>query len=264
MTSQIAPIAENHSNVTILFTDIKDFTAYSSKITAHKLVMFLNSMYSAFDEIISNWALHKVEIIGDAYFVSAGCPAPVDGSEIEPSEWAMRAVEVGLALLRTLPTVCDDSTVQMRVGLHTGSVVAGVVGKKGPRYHLFGSTVAYAEKMESHGVPGKVQLSEATHTLLKNGDYAYEFDERLIHIDGENEMHRTWLVNRSNSKAAFQIQKKLLTQRRFNQQLASKSLVNGRVATPMVTGGTYTSTSSSVPRTSVRSVMSEFARTPSS
>jgi len=216
-----SPIAEHHSDVTILFTDIKGFTAYSSQITAQKLVNVLNAMYSAFDEIIANWSLHKVEIIGDAYFVSAGCPPPPNPAEQEetsPDEYAMRAVEVALALLRTLPRVCDDTTVQMRVGLHTGPVVAGVVGKKGPRYHLFGSTVAYAEKMESHGIPGRVQLSDSTHTLLESGNHDYDFEERHITVDGEEFSQRTWLVNRSNSRTAFQIQKKLMNQRRCNVQ----------------------------------------------
>jgi len=219
-----SPIAEHHADVTIVFTDIEGFTSYSSRISAHELVTVLNSMYSAFDEIISNWALHKVEIIGDAYFISAGCRPPPNssGSETDPSEYAMRAVEVGLALLRTLPSVCDDTTVQMRVGLHTGSVVAGVVGKKGPRYHLFGSTVAYAEKMESHGIPGKVQLSAATHDILQLGNHDYDFEERQIPIDGEEDLQHTYVVNRSNARVAFQIQKKLMTQRRKNQNQSSR------------------------------------------
>jgi len=217
----VSPIAEHHSEVTVIFTDIKGFTAFSSKVSPHKLFTVLNSMYSAFDEIISNWALHKVEIIGDAYFVSAGCPARHTKGQkdrTDPSEWAMRAVEVALALLRTLPSVCDDSSVQMRVGLHTGSVVAGVVGKKGPRYHLFGTTVGYAEQMESSGIPGRVQISDATHNLLENGGHAYDFEERAIEVEGEEELQRTWLVNKSNSKEAIAIQKKLMAQRRNWQQ----------------------------------------------
>jgi len=217
----VSPIAEHHSNVTILFTDIKGFTDYSSRVAPIKLFQVLNSMYSAFDEIISNWALHKVEIIGDAYFVSAGAPAQTAISSSEDaiaSEFAMRAVEVALALQRTLPSVCDDALVQMRVGLHTGPVVAGVVGKKGPRYHLFGATVGYAEQMESTGIPGRVQISDATHKILTDGGYAYEFEKRSVDVEGEDDQQRTWLVKKSNSKEAMAIQKKLMQARRHQRQ----------------------------------------------
>lgn len=210
-------IAEFHSDVTILFTDLKGFTAYSARIPVHELISFLNAMYSAFDEIIANWELHKVEIIGDAYFVSAGCPS--GGPSENPSENAMRAVEVALALLRTLPCVCDDASVQMRVGLHTGSVVAGVVGKKGPRYHLFGAAVGYAEKMESFGVPGRVHISDATHSQLETRGQEYEFEERWLQVEDDGDLQRTWFVNKSNSKAALQIQKRLMMDRRSTLSL---------------------------------------------
>jgi len=211
----ISPIAEHIQDVTILFTDIKGFTAYSARMPPADLVDFLNMMYSAFDEIIANWALHKVEIIGDAYFISAGCPEPPKSENSpKPDEYAMRAVEVGLALLRALPRVCDDESVQMRVGLHTGSVVAGVVGKKGPRYHLFGSAVGYAENMEKHGIPGRVHISDTTHQWLIAGGHDYSCEERSIEVEGEKGLQRTWLVNKGHAKTALRIQKKLMMSRR--------------------------------------------------
>jgi class 3 adenylate cyclase len=208
----VSPIAEHHKDVTIIFTDIKGFTQYSSGLSPVELMRFLNQMYSAFDEVILNWELYKVEIIGDAYFISAGCPKPSNATRTA-DEWAMRAVEVALALQRTMPQVCDDPQVKMRVGLHTGSVVAGVVGKKGPRYHLFGPTVAYAEKMESHGEPSRVHISDDTHSLLKEGNHEYDFEERTIQVEGEG-VQRTWFVNKSNSKAAQQVARGLIVQRR--------------------------------------------------
>eukprot|EP00927_Polykrikos_kofoidii_P030252 TRINITY_DN2605_c0_g1_i6.p1 TRINITY_DN2605_c0_g1~~TRINITY_DN2605_c0_g1_i6.p1 ORF type:complete len:1112 (+),score=142.75 TRINITY_DN2605_c0_g1_i6:62-3397(+) len=210
----VSPIAQHHPLVTIIFTDIKGYTAYSSKLNPMELVGFLNSMYSAFDEIIVNWQLHKIEIIGDAYFISAGCPEAISvHGTIQPPEYAMRAVEVALTMQRTMAVVVDDPSVQMRVGLHSGPVTAGVVGKKGPRYHLFGPTVSYAEKMESHGIPGRVQISDATNSLLIDNGYEYEMEERSIDVDGVAGKQRTWLVNKTNSKAAQQVQKKLLSQR---------------------------------------------------
>lgn len=209
VNNNVSPIAEPCSDVTIIFTDIKGFTAYSSKITPMEVVEFLNSMYSAFDEIIINWGLHKVEIIGDAYFIASGCPKSL--LERTPGENAMRAVEVALALLRTMPAVCEDPTVQMRVGIHTGDVIAGVVGKKGPRYQLFGPTVEYANLMESNGVPGKVHISNDTYQLLMQHGHSYDCEERQIDLQGN--LQRTWLVYRSKSKAARRLQKDMTMKR---------------------------------------------------
>lgn len=217
------PIAEHHPCVTIVFTDIKGFTSYSSGLTPAELMAFLNSMYSAFDEVITNWGLYKVEIIGDAYFISSGCPNTKGTTNGE--ENAMRAVEVALALLRSMPQVCSDPSVQMRVGVHSGPVVAGVVGKKGPRYHLFGPTVSYAEKMESNGEPSRVHISNTTYEMLQDGKYEYEFEHRDINIDGFADIQRTWFVNTGSvrCKAAQSIQKTIMQDRRRSQDYASAS-----------------------------------------
>jgi len=210
----VSPIAEHHQSVTIIFTDIKGFTAYSSGLSPVELMAFLNSMYSAFDEVILNWGLYKVEIIGDAYFISSGCPKPPGAREFQAEEYAMRAVEVALALLRTMSQVCSDDRVKMRVGLHTGPVVAGVVGKKGPRFHLFGPTVRYAEAMESHGEPSRVHISDDTYEMLLNGQYEYDFEERNIEVDGYPDIQRTWFINGGTNKAAQSLQRTLIQQRR--------------------------------------------------
>merc|ERR1712232_469426 len=209
----ISPIAEQHENTTIIFTDLKGFTAFSSTISPHELVSLLNAMYTAFDEIIASWGLHKVEIIGDAYWVSGGCPS---SGNIPSHEFAMRAIEVTRALLRVLPRVCGDAPLQMRVGIHSGNVVAGVVGQKGPRYHLFGTTVGCAEQMEQSGEPGRIHVSDATFKLLQKGGHGYEFEEVIRHVDGEEEQRRTWLLVGGNSKAAFQISQNLVKQRRIS------------------------------------------------
>jgi class 3 adenylate cyclase len=215
----ISPIAEHISDVTILFTDMKGFTNFSASISPSELVNVLNSMYSAFDEIIVSWSLYKVEIIGDAYFVSSGCPLPLNPEDrAEPDENAMKAVEVALAMLRSVPRVCDDPTVQMRAGLHTGSVVAGVVGKKGPRYHLFGAAVQKAEFMESSGVPGQVHISDDTKQLLVNGGHEYTFSDREVELEGGLGNEKTWLVKATRgNKKAMQKNWKLLAAKRQGQ-----------------------------------------------
>jgi class 3 adenylate cyclase len=185
----VSPIAEFHEDISVIFTDIKGFTAFSSGLSAAELMSFLNSMYSAFDEVILNWGLFKVEVIGDAYCIASGCPAETPAWP--PADAAMRAVEVALAMLRTMSQVCNDSRVQMRVGVHSGPVVAGVVGRKGPRFHLFGPTVVYTEKMESHGEPGRVHISDAAHEILQQGGHEYDFEERNIRVEGIDGLQRT-------------------------------------------------------------------------
>jgi len=228
----MSPIAEQHDNVSIIFTDIKGFTAYSSVLTPGELMQFLNSMYSAFDEVIMNWDLYKVEVIGDAYCISSGCP--VAQMPWPPQEAAMRAVEVALALLRTMTQVCNDSSVQMRIGVHSGPVVAGVVGRKGPRFHCFGPTVVYAEKMESHGEPGRVHISNATYNMLQKGGYDYKTEDRVgIPVDGVSTLQRTWFVNKSDCKEASKLQRSLIVQRRkesekVRHQLALSSDASSR------------------------------------
>ncbi|CAJ1427069.1 unnamed protein product [Effrenium voratum] len=206
----VSPIAEDYTDVSIVFTDMRGFTSFCSRITPAELVELLNTLYSAFDEVILDWGLHKVEVIGDAYFISSGCPVTED-EKAAPDQFAMRAVEVGLALQRVVPTVCDDNSVQMRCGIHSGNVIAGVVGKKGPRYHLFGPSVEFANLMESTGIPTRVQISSATKAWLDCGGHDYDFEERLVEISGEE--HKTFLVNRSKSRAARQIRTALAMHR---------------------------------------------------
>jgi len=171
--------AEMYKDVTILFTDIKGFTSFSSKLDPAELATFLNSMYSAFDEVLERFGLHKVEVIGDAYFVVSGEPKTAFNAHHSPGEHAAFAAEAGLALLLALRSVCLDDSVSMRVGLHSGSVLGGVVGRKDPRFHLFGSTVELANRMEEYGTPGRVHVSPATHSRLVElaGDDVFTFED---------------------------------------------------------------------------------------
>eukprot|EP00944_MAST-04C_sp_MAST-4C-sp1_P003780 g3780.t1 len=187
-------IAQTYKDVTVLFTDIKGFTKFSKSITPIQLVKFLNNMYSAFDDVLMDWDAYKVEILGDAYFVVCGCP-----EERSPIENAARATEVALILQSLMPSLTDDTGMMMRVGLHSGHVVAGVVGTKDPRFHLFGHTVLFANKMESHGLPGKVHISDATFRRLAPliEDKKIEVEPRgEIEVHGEEGMHRTYFAKK--------------------------------------------------------------------
>lgn len=177
------PIANFEKNVSILFSDLVGFTRYASTITARNLVNFLNDLYHQFDRLCDVVGAYKVETIGDAYFCSAGCPEPND-------RHAECLVQLGLMMIAECKqiTLENGKHPQVRVGVHSGAVMAGVVGKKMPRYHLFGRTVTIAERMESTGVPGEVQVSEITYERIKS---SYTCDP---HQDKTEELSATYLV----------------------------------------------------------------------
>lgn len=156
-------VADSFNEVTILFSDLKGFTDFSSTVTPSELVTFLNAMYVEFDKILVAHGLYKVEIIGDAYFAVAGCP-------IYQEDHAIRVASAGQCFIEIIPIICKRLNVEIyiRVGMHTGPTVAGVVGIKDPRYHLFGDSVVLAEEMESGGFPGKVHCSDISYNKLKN------------------------------------------------------------------------------------------------
>jgi len=157
------PIADEERDVSVLFSDIKGFTKFCSGVKAIEVVKQLNTLYMTFDESLKKLDVYKVETIGDAYFVSANCP-------IKIKDHARRLVILGKEMIDAcskFPKGREDKF-QMRIGVHTGPVFAGVVGRKMPRYHLFGRTVTIAESLESSGKPGKVQISEVTKKYLED------------------------------------------------------------------------------------------------
>jgi len=165
--SYYVPIADQVAEVSILFSDIKGFTEFCSGVEAVDVVRNLNRLYMTFDRVLEKLKVYKVETIGDAYFVSANCP-------IKAKDHARRLVYVGRAMIEIcskfhpVGTLNKNYKFGMRIGIHSGQVIAGVVGYKMPRYHLFGQTVSVAECMERSGKPGKIQISERTRTYLED------------------------------------------------------------------------------------------------
>ena len=124
--------------------------------------MVANDRYSSFDRISQKHGVYKVEIIGDAYYAVTGCPQPVN-------DHAQRAVLASIDYQKEIPTlrqITRTPSLAIRIGVHSGPVVAGVVGMKDPRYHLFGDTVNFAEAMESNGVPDRVHMSQTCYNCL--------------------------------------------------------------------------------------------------
>lgn len=188
-----ATIADFFDNVTVLFTDMVNFTAYSSKVSAMELVQFLNDMYTRFDTIAEKENLYKVEIIGDAYFVVGGCP-------IVSTTNALAVVSAAVDMFGALPQLrrnCGLPDLNIRIGVHSGPVLAGVVGSKDPRYHLFGETVTIAHFLESSGVPGRIHISENTWARMNKDTPGHGFKveyHTLLSVNGYSKKIRTYFV----------------------------------------------------------------------
>uniref|UniRef100_A0A4X2LR14 guanylate cyclase n=1 Tax=Vombatus ursinus TaxID=29139 RepID=A0A4X2LR14_VOMUR len=175
---------------TILFSDVVTFTNICAACEPIQIVNMLNSMYSKFDRLTNVHDVYKVETIGDAYMVVGGVPVPVENH-------AQRVANFALGMRISAREVMNPVTgepIQIRVGIHTGPVLAGVVGDKMPRYCLFGDTVNTASRMESHGLPNKVHLSPTAYRYaLENR--GFEIVERgEIEVKGKGKMTTYFLI----------------------------------------------------------------------
>uniref|UniRef100_A0A1I7T2H9 adenylate cyclase n=1 Tax=Caenorhabditis tropicalis TaxID=1561998 RepID=A0A1I7T2H9_9PELO len=157
------------TNVSILFADIAGFTKMSSNKSADELVNLLNDLFGRFDTLCRQRGLEKISTLGDCYYCVAGCPEPCD-------DHACRTVEMGLDMIVAIRQFDIDrgQEVNMRVGIHTGKVMCGMVGTKRFKFDVFSNDVTLANEMESSGVAGRVHVSEATAKLLKG---LYEIEE---------------------------------------------------------------------------------------
>jgi class 3 adenylate cyclase/succinate dehydrogenase hydrophobic anchor subunit len=181
-----ARIAEHFDEVTVLFADIAGFTPMSAEVSPQDLVAALDEVFSAFDNIAQHHGLEKIKTIGDAYMVVGGVPtARADHAQAV----ARMALEMrdSVAERRFFGT----RQLRMRIGIHTGPAVAGVIGRKKFIYDLWGDTVNTASRMESHGAPGEIQLSDATRVALGEG-WAFE-DRGVSEIKGKGPMRTWWL-----------------------------------------------------------------------
>jgi class 3 adenylate cyclase len=155
-------IANGHEIVSVMFADLCGFTALSRKTTPADLVSMLNGIFTAFDHIVEEHGVEKIKTIGDCYMLVGGIPLHRDDHAAAVAECALEMLDALAALNRE-----SGTELQMRVGIHTGPVVAGVIGKIKFTYDLWGDTVNVASRMESSGQPGRVHLSEQTAELLQ-------------------------------------------------------------------------------------------------
>lgn len=156
-------IAERFEDCTVLFSDIVGFTGLAKKMSAVEVVSLLNEIFSAFDDLAEHHGLEKIKTIGDAYMVVGGLPEP-------DAQHAEKIARFALDMLGVVKRYRDENDVplELRVGINTGAAVAGVIGKKKFIYDLWGDSVNTASRMESHGLPGQIQVTESTYALIKD------------------------------------------------------------------------------------------------
>jgi guanylate cyclase len=195
LKAQTQPIADQHESASILFADVVDFTPWSERLPAAEVVGFLDRLFSHFDELAERHGLEKIKTIGDAYMVAAGVPTP------RPDH----ARALALMALDMLEAMRADDEVgqlglELRVGINSGPVVAGVIGRKRFLYDLWGDAVNTASRMESHGLPGRIQITRATYELLAD---EFECEPRgTITVKGKGEVEVWYLLGSRTDRAA--------------------------------------------------------------
>ncbi|MCB1174105.1 MAG: FIST C-terminal domain-containing protein [Leptospiraceae bacterium] len=187
-------IAERYNDATVLFADIVGFTELSSRQSPESVVKVLNEVFSAFDILVEKYGLEKIKTIGDAYMVAGGIPEPLP-------DHALRSAQLALDMLSVTGQLHDEGLdyLNIRIGLHSGPIVAGVLGSKKFAYDLWGDTVNIASRMESAGRPGQIQVSATVYERLRE---TFSFDDRgLIEIKGKGSMQTYFLQNEKSGPA---------------------------------------------------------------
>jgi class 3 adenylate cyclase len=186
LKSDKGAIADGFAEVSVLFADIVGFTKMSERLRPEEVVFRLNLIFSSFDDLVDKLKLEKIKTIGDAYMVAGGLHS-------HEYDHAQTIAEMALAMRRRMQEFGKQfgEPLSLRIGINTGSVVAGVIGKKKFIYDVWGDTVNTASRMETHSEPDSIQVTEATYLLLKD---RYVLTERGdVEVKGKGRM-RTWFL----------------------------------------------------------------------
>ena len=190
LKAQTRPIADHFGSASILFADVVDFTPWSERLRPEEVVGHLDLLFSHFDGLAEEHGLEKIKTIGDAYMVAAGVPNP-------RPDHARALAQVGLEMLAAMREDEDLAALglELRIGINSGPVVAGVIGRERFLYDLWGDAVNTASRMESHGAPGRIQITRATYELLAD-EFACE-PRGTIDVKGKGEIEVWYLVGRT-------------------------------------------------------------------
>lgn len=186
LKSQSGVIADRYDDVSVLFTDLVGFTPLSARLQPEKLLEILNAIFCGFDELAGRYGVEKIKTIGDAYMAAGGLPLP-------HRDHLANLANMALAMPDIVKRVGEDiGGLSLRVGLHVGSVTAGVIGIQKFSYDIWGNTVNVASRLESHGVPGRVHVSEDVAQRLRG---RFHFEPRgLTELKGREPMQTYFLA----------------------------------------------------------------------
>jgi class 3 adenylate cyclase len=194
LKSDTSMIADDFPHASVLFADVVGFTPMSATMTPPQLVGRLNQVFTKFDEFVAELGLEKIKTIGDEYMVAAGVPVPRDDHAEAIAELALEIRDYMAS------TDFAGHRLELRIGIHSGPVVAGIIGTHKFAYDLWGDTVNVASRMESGGIPGQIQVTPATYDLLAGNGYRFE-PRGTIEVKGKGEME-TWLLTGKAHKVA--------------------------------------------------------------
>jgi class 3 adenylate cyclase len=220
-------IADAYPAVTVLFADIVGFTALSARLPADEVVGILGRLFERFDELVAARGLEKIKTIGDAYMAAGGLPEPMD-------DHAARVVDLGLAMIDAARQEGDGiADLRLRVGVHSGPVIGGVIGHRKFAFDIWGETVNIASRLESHGVPGRVHVSASTR---RNVAELFDVEPRgPMRLRGYGPMETYTIAGRHTSESEDRrgsLQAPLATTPAYSPGRAARAAI-----TPLATSG---------------------------
>ena len=187
-------IAESFDNVTVLFADLVEFARLTATTPPVEFIDLLNGIFSTFDYLSEQYCLEKIKTIGDSYMVVAGVPVPHDNH-------ACAVANMALDMLSELQSINEISghDLELRIGIDSGAVIAGVIGTQKFIYDLWGDTVNTASRMTSSSIPGRIQVTQTTYDLLKD---THRMEKRgEVDVKGKGPMVTYWLLGKKLSSA---------------------------------------------------------------